>query len=71
MKGRNKTQKVQVMHHPLSNAHHIPKQPSMAPGQPAPVFIPGMIFHGEQYPFGPFRSAVAAVPLQDPRELSQ
>lgn len=71
MKQGNKTQEVQAKCSMLWVMPSTFPVLSVAPGESARIFIPGMTSHGKQYPFGPFRSAVPAVLLQGPRNRSQ
>lgn len=50
-----------VAHHLLKDAQPVHEQPLATPGQLAPVCILGMAFHGMEYPFGKFRSAILDV----------
>ena len=41
-----------IAHHPLTDTQLVPEPRSTPPGQLPPVYIPGMMFHGMEYPFG-------------------
>lgn len=56
-RGRNKTQKTQMMHstighHPLTNAQPVPRQQSVGPGQLPSFCVLGMMCCGAECPFG-------------------